>query len=104
MKNIAGLLALYILVLSFVPCDDILATTINIASDNYFSEQHEEGHSHDSDMCSPFCSCDCCQTEAHQITLSTSFVLENISTDLLITPVLINDKELLHRFWNPPKS
>ncbi len=103
MKNIAGLLALYILALSFVPCDDILATTINIASDNYFSEQHEE-HSHDSDMCSPFCSCDCCQIGAEQITLSTSFVLENISTDLLITPVLINGKELLYSFWKPPKS
>ena len=103
MKNIAGLLALYILALSFVPCDDILATTINIASDNYFSEQHEE-HSHDSDMCSPFCSCDCCQIGAEQITLSTSFVSENTSTDLLITPVLINGKELLYSFWKPPKS
>ncbi len=60
MKTIAFILSLYILSLNFVMCADVhekdnmskIAITGNLEGDH--------GHT-DSDLCSPFCICQCCQ-------------------------------------------
>ena len=57
-KIIAGLLALYMLALIFMPCRDTcdsqkLPSIITIQS----AQEHHEA---EDDICSPFCSCNCC--------------------------------------------
>lgn len=49
--------------LSFVACSDGIVVDNNtaVAQQTYDQESKEHSHSEESDDCSPFCSCQCCQ-------------------------------------------
>ena len=57
MKFLATILALFILSLSALPCDDVSYN--NQQSESVSEIVNLDNHSH-SDMCSPFCMCSCC--------------------------------------------
>ncbi|GGK48300.1 MULTISPECIES: DUF6660 family protein [Flavobacteriaceae] len=57
MKFLATILALFILSLSALPCDDVSYN--NQQSETISEIVNIDNHSH-SDMCSPFCMCNCC--------------------------------------------
>ena len=60
MKYLSGILAIYILVLTAIPCvdgpEDVTSTKVEI------SQSSSTSHQHDIDHCSPFCTCNCCVT------------------------------------------
>lgn len=57
MKFLATILALFILSLSALPCDDVSFENQN--SETMSEVVNLDNHSH-SDLCSPFCMCSCC--------------------------------------------
>ncbi len=66
MKILAFILSIYILTLNFTPCEDSTAfdnpTNTELAQINDFDHDHNA-----SDLCSPFCHCQCCQVHAEGV-------------------------------------
>ena len=100
MKKIALLLAIYILALSVVPCNDVHAIS-DIYSTGNILTQDENNHEHPLDMCSPFCSCDCCHTVAETV-FQTQIIIENCEISAVITPYFYTEKESFFSLWRPP--
>ena len=62
MRYLAIILSIYIFVLNLAPCADYIPT--NEAAKTEIS-QHTDDHQHqNSDLCSPFCMCQCCHINA----------------------------------------
>lgn len=72
MKIITTILIPYIFLLGIMPCSDVIVNddhsdeTIELIS----SGHHDHNHSDCTDLCSPFCMCQCCSTPS---TLSNNF-------------------------------
>ena len=63
MKFIAFLLSIYIFALNVAPCADYVATDNDANTE--ISQAIDSDHQHqDSDLCSPFCVCQCCHISA----------------------------------------
>ncbi len=98
MKFVAFILSFYLIFLVLIPCSDEFANSPNI---EFSIEKHS--HTHEFELCSPFCACDCCHIPVHlelfQISLpqiqpySPVVVLRKLK----IIPVLFN-------IWKPPKN
>ncbi|MEJ7625883.1 MAG: DUF6660 family protein [Ferruginibacter sp.] len=58
MKLFAFLLSFYILSLNFIPCGDKLECSA--MEEQLQSILQSEQHEHQSEICTPFCSCSCC--------------------------------------------
>lgn len=67
MKLLTVILSFYIFALSTIPCVDIEHDSAAHAKVNHTSEKEKHSHDKDSDLCSPFCICNCC---GQQITLT----------------------------------
>jgi hypothetical protein len=62
MKLFSVILSFYILTLITIPCVDV--QTDNSIHKNEHSGSTDNQHHHDSNHCSPFCTCDCCVSPA----------------------------------------
>ncbi len=98
MKNISGILAIYILALAIMPCNDIHALDQN-ASNTFEITDNE--HHHDMDFCSPFCSCDCCHTSAEPVIIDINET-ESETIPFSFFHLSIPEKENIYTFWRPP--
>jgi len=101
MKNIAHILAIYILTLSVMPCNDVHSLAIESSNTEMELQSHEEDHEHHMDFCSPFCACDCCQTVA-ETTSQVQTQIESFVFNDAKTPCFHNEKESISSFWRPP--
>ena len=101
LKLLSIILSFYVIVLTLTPCvDDYLSS--NIAKSE-ISQQQNESNSSDIDLCSPFCTCNCCGA-------SITIVLKTFFTPDKPISAILNffhaDKKLTdkaHSFWQPPK-
>ena len=59
MKSFAFLMCIYLLILCCLPCSDSIECNL---PDRYSSSQSDDhhNHSHESENCTPFCTCSCC--------------------------------------------
>jgi len=65
MKFIALILSIYIFTLNLVPCED--SVVLDNKAQTEISQPAGDDHQHqDSDLCSPFCMCHCCQITVMQ--------------------------------------
>ena len=63
MKYSAFILSIYIFALNLAPCADYIASDDNTKTE--ISQSMDDDHQHqDSDVCSPFCICQCCHINA----------------------------------------
>jgi len=62
-KILAFILSIYILALNFTPCEDSSAFD-NSSNTEIVQLQDFDHEHHASDLCSPFCHCQCCQVHA----------------------------------------
>ncbi|MCF7561605.1 hypothetical protein L3X39_13240 [Sabulilitoribacter multivorans] len=63
MKLLAFILSLYIFALNLAPCEDNAALDNEVKTE--ISQAIGDDHQHqDSDLCSPFCICQCCHINA----------------------------------------
>lgn len=71
MKFLAFILSIYIFALNLTPCEDNEVPDNDVKTE--ISQSHGDDHQHqDSDLCSPFCICQCCHINA------THFKIVNI--------------------------
>ncbi|MCH4830183.1 MULTISPECIES: DUF6660 family protein [Flavobacterium] len=108
MRLLYIILSIYFLVLSGLPCLDMIEHDISMAKDLQ-SDQHSKNHSHkeDDDLCSPFCVCNCCGIQVLVYQSIISYDLETFSI------IKTENKESLYKsvfytnfynnIWQPPK-
>jgi len=103
-KLFATILAISIMYMSFLPCGDDLFADICSAEVAHHHPPGESPDDHeDSDFCSPFCICSCCQT--HIVTLDVALTADIISILIPIKkdaePHMVS-QEAVFECWHPP--
>ncbi|MGQ7947352.1 DUF6660 family protein [Flavobacterium sp. WC2509] len=105
MKWIAIILSIYLITLSSMPCAD-LEVNSSVHKTAQFSS--EENHSHDkqNDLCSPFCTCNCCGAQVLSYQANIVFGLSTIPA--VIIKALPTYKSILYSnffgsIWQPPQ-
>jgi hypothetical protein len=98
LKIVAVILSLYIIALTMVPCVDNHLTGSEAAT-----ELCQKNNDSDIDLCSPFCTCDCCGT-------IISFELLVFFNSITVTPSVQkfyfrtpDVTEIAIAFWQPPR-
>ena len=91
-------LIVYILTLSFIPCDDI-----HNFNGTDIPGQTSISHFSDIDHCSPFCTCNCCHVfslVSHKVILPSIRVIHSTVKCSYFLPSI---EEVEFTFWQPPK-
>lgn len=103
MKVLHFLLSIYLLVLSMAPCSDAVECTeanLTIVS----SSIGHDNHSHEAEMCTPFCICACCGSIVPMTQQRASLSpLDFNSLEITGTYNSILPLEVYHSIWQPPK-
>ncbi|CAM1340480.1 DUF6660 family protein [Tenacibaculum amylolyticum] len=69
MKLFTIIFALYIFALNLVPCEDYGSLDNEVNTEISKSGEHDHNHQ-DSDMCSPFCQCQCCHVYVIHVSIA----------------------------------
>ncbi|MET2995102.1 DUF6660 family protein [Flavobacterium columnare] len=107
MRLLYIILSVYFLILSGLPCLDMIEDERSMAQ-SITTNLQDKNHSHtDDDLCSPFCVCNCCGT---QILVYQSIISYDFETFSIINT---KNKESLYKsvfytnfynsIWQPPK-
>jgi hypothetical protein len=110
MKFLNVILAIYILVLSVIPCADSIENLLPTNSTTYIhSDDTHSGHNHENescDLCSPFCVCACCggfsTTKSQVIFFKQEPFLNDKNAAFSYSASFISN--FTAQFWNPPKG
>lgn len=78
MRFTALIFSLYIFALALFPCADNADHSHKDESHIAISHTHSDADGHHTDMCSPFCLCQCCHTSV--VELEVPFVPEALAT------------------------
>ena len=100
-KTISGFLALYMLALVFMPCKDLCDSQQHHAITTIQSAQ--EHHEAENDICSPFCTCNCCASYvviSSAVAITTFFLSADKDFPVFATPFLTS---ITADHWQPPK-
>lgn len=102
MKVLAFILSFYVLVLAAMPCVDVPKDNNlhNFELTNSLSDHHE----HENDLCSPFCTCDCCVSPIiNNLTVYFTFICSPLAQKL--TKEYDNSfvSSPITTIWHPPK-
>lgn len=105
MKWITILLSIYLMALSNMPCADMEVNSVAHKTAQFSSEAN---HTHDkqNDLCSPFCTCNCCGAQV--LSYQTSVVFDFPVTCSIISIPLPNYNSVLTSnfygsIWQPPQ-
>lgn len=107
MKNLWLLFSIYILILSVLPCTDVeecnIVSQTSIAISN--TTEHKD-HKHESEHCSPFCTCACCSTSISFSYINTFQISAKPVFNTSISYPLFNENiksSFFGNIWQPPK-
>lgn len=102
MKFFAFILSFYFLALSCFPCGDVQECNAKEDQKISISAQHE-GHDHQTEDCTAFCSCGCCAVSAFYQPIESlkipKPVLQSVKFEFEKS-FISND---LHSIWQPPR-
>lgn len=103
-KNyISKIFAVYILILSMIPCADVCSSDACIVSDKLHIEQNTHEDEHCDDLCSPLCVCLCCNDVT---SVPDIFIFEHFNNHITFsqTESLHSSYHYLESSSPPPKS
>ena len=103
MKFLATILALFILSLSALPCDDVSYN--NQQSETVSEIVNLDNHSH-SDLCSPFCMCSCCSISVTEPVKHIEYVL-NVEKPSNVVPTFYTSSfsnNYYSKIYLPPQA
>lgn len=108
MKLFCFIFSFYLLVLSWQPCQDLLKPTNFHPQTSYEqTDIHDTEEQNESDDCSPFCVCSCCQTSFASNNFSYPEA-EKIKVEVIQSPLIYYENPYYKNFnsdiWQPPKS
>ena len=100
-ETIAAIFAIYMLLLTFLPCKDNCDSYSHQAP--VTTEQAQDHHQEENDFCSPFCVCSCYSIAIVLVPFDSNQI-ENIDAGLKMASI---DQPLISSFfqyiWQPPK-
>lgn len=108
MKLLTVFLSLILLVLSCLPCADS-DNEIKFDLDGKFIVENHSDHANDThtDLCSPFCICNCCGAQILSFTPSIIFNITGITTEYITKIDITYKSHLASMFsgsiWQPPQ-
>jgi hypothetical protein len=101
MKLFAYILVFVVLALTAIPCVDVPKdNSVQKTELTYTTSDH---HQSDTDHCSPFCTCQCCQTSFHVSNIAVTFTADIIEISYNESSSSFKNLELFD-FLIPPKS
>ncbi|WP_404800987.1 DUF6660 family protein [Aquipluma nitroreducens] len=74
MKLFAYILSFVVLALTAIPCVDV--SKDNSVQKTELSNTTSDNHQSDTDHCSPFCTCQCCQTSFYVSNIAVTFTAD----------------------------
>lgn len=102
MKFIAIILSIYLTGLTLIPCNDVALDADQTAESTHISSDHDTDN-HTQDLCSPFCTCQCCHIEiipSHPI----DFVFSKIEETIKMPSYFENiSRDHTHSLLQPPQ-
>lgn len=100
MKVFCLLFAFYTLAISIAPCSDVHGRTDEAVTTLSQAQEHHDEHN---DICSPFCSCSCCQS----VTVMAFYTHELTTTTIAVNQPFIFEEDFhssdCASIWQPPK-
>ena len=101
MKIFASILSFYVVILTFIPCIDV--PTDDSMQKIELSESSADQHHHDTDSCSPFCTCDCCASPVLNHNNTIQFKCVEISQHTFSEYNSSFVSSTFVSIWQPPK-
>lgn len=107
MKSASIILSFILLVLSCLPCADADKDVIVDAAGKVVA--HTDDHSKElhTDLCSPFCICNCCGAQILNFTPTLVFEVASVPAEYIEKPQIIYNSNLASQFsggiWQPPQ-
>lgn len=101
MKIIAFILTVYILLLIAIPCVDVPPSAMMHKIEH--SQNTTDNHQHNTDHCSPFCTCYCCTTPILYQTFTLQFSCFSLSQKFESEYRSAYISTLFTSIWQPPK-
>ncbi|WP_370896059.1 DUF6660 family protein [Chryseobacterium gossypii] len=102
------LLTIYFMVLSIVPCSDVYAQAPDVSRNLSITTVGSENHSKDkSDICSPLCTCNCCQITVISFRVEPVITFPFQTSDHYSKKILFQKNDFAYlvydQIWQPPK-
>ncbi|MEO8516634.1 MAG: DUF6660 family protein [Flavobacterium sp.] len=106
MKHFWMLFSLFLIALTVLPCSDSIEckdTSKITVSEN----SNHEKHNHESEQCSPFCTCACCGITIYKFQTASISFKENL--DFYVQKKELShysfnyNKKIILKIWQPPK-
>lgn len=96
-------MSFYLLFLTYFPCGD--RQECNVKSEvNISAFTGHDGHDHDNEACTPFCSCSCCPASAFYTSFAkASFVKPVIQSQEFHNYDITFNTEVHISIWQPPQ-
>ena len=102
-KILALILSCYLLILGIVPCADKVDHHLQKEKiENIISSAHHTDVQHGRDVCSPFCTCSCCQVNV-DVSADFSFISLITPSEKLLNVLQSIVIERPNSVWQPPK-
>ena len=103
MKLFTFIMSFFLLYLSCLPCCDSKECNVKAPVEISANSNHQQ-HNHNSEICSPFCTCSCCATSAYYAPFSTAQVSKIVfqSEKYPLFNVALN-AEAHYSIWQPPQ-
>ena len=73
MKFFTFIMSFFLLYLSCLPCGDSKECNVKAPVEISANDNHQQ-HNHESEACSPFCTCSCCPASSYFYSLSKSHI------------------------------
>ncbi|WP_026704818.1 DUF6660 family protein [Flavobacterium soli] len=106
MKFLNFILSIYLVALSCVPCVDMEVSSAAHKTIGMDSNHKDHSHDKENDLCSPFCSCNCCGSQIvtyfKAITIDPIVVSKRIKTQLTSYTSKFTSN-FYGSIWQPPQ-
>ena len=107
MKSASIILSIILLVLSGLPCADADKDVVIDATGKVIAHTDEHSKELHTDLCSPFCVCNCCGVQILSFTPALVFEVLSVPADYAEKPLIIYNSNLASQFlggiWQPPQ-
>lgn len=106
-KYLAYFFSVYLFILACLPCSDSSECADYAQTSQVAQADTHQDHSHETEACSPFCTCSCCGVQVPQISFSNPLpqpkapVQEETKAYSLYRPSACPD--FYGNIWQPPK-
>lgn len=106
MKLLNYILSIYLIALSCLPCADIEVSNTAHKASEIVHTQEKHSHDKENDLCSPFCSCNCCGSQIVTYFKAVSYNFTVVSKGIK-TQLPSYTSQLTSNFfgsiWQPPQ-